>query len=108
MFASPTSVLVVGATGGIGRRVFAAAQGHGLDVRALVRDPSRAERLLPGAELGTGDLEKPDTLHTALSGVDAVVFTHGGNGSPTPPGASTTAALPRSSAPSTAGHPASR
>jgi uncharacterized protein YbjT (DUF2867 family) len=82
MFASPTSVLVVGATGGIGRRVVAAAQGDGLDVRALVRDPSRAERLLPGAELGTGDLEKPDTLHTALSGVDAVVFTHGGNGSP--------------------------
>ena len=82
MSASPTSVLVVGGTGGIGRRVVAAAQGHGLDVRALVRDPARAERLLPGAELGTGDLEKPDTLRAAVSGVDAVVFTHGGNGSP--------------------------
>src|SRR3954468_19752959 len=82
MPSSPTSVLVVGATGGIGRRVVAAAQQHGLDVRALVRDPARAERLLPGADLVSGDLEKPDTLRTAVSDVDAVVFTHGGNGSP--------------------------
>src|SRR3954464_3825046 len=82
MPSSPTSVLVVGATGGIGRRVVAAAQQHGLDVRALVRDPARAERLLPGADLVTGDLEKPDTLRAAVSGVDGVVFTHGGNGSP--------------------------
>jgi uncharacterized protein YbjT (DUF2867 family) len=79
---SPTSVLVAGATGGIGRRVVTAAQRHGLDVRALVRDPARAERLLPGADLVTGDLEKPDTLRAAISGVDAIVFTHGGNGSP--------------------------
>ena len=82
MPSSPTSVLIVGATGGIGRRVVAAAQQHGLDVRALVRDPARAERLLPGADLMPGDLEKPDTLRAAVSGVDAVVFTHGGNGSP--------------------------
>jgi uncharacterized protein YbjT (DUF2867 family) len=78
----PTSVLVVGATGGIGRRVVATAQSHGLDVRALVRDPARAERLLPGAELVRGDLETPATLVAAVSGVDAIVFTHGGNGSP--------------------------
>jgi uncharacterized protein YbjT (DUF2867 family) len=82
MPSSSTSVLVVGATGGIGRRVVAAAQRHGLDVRALVRDPARAERLLPGADLARGDLETPDTLRAAVSGVDAVVFTHGGNGSP--------------------------
>src|SRR3954471_20091427 len=79
---SPASVLVVGATGGIGRRVVAAAQRHGLDVRALVRDPARAERLLPPAALVPGDLGAPDSLTAAVSGVDAVVFTHGGNGSP--------------------------
>jgi uncharacterized protein YbjT (DUF2867 family) len=79
---TPRSVLVVGATGSIGRRVVAAAQRHDLDVRALVRDPARAERLLPGADLVAGDLEKPDTLTPAVSGVDAIVFTHGGNGSP--------------------------
>src|SRR3954470_13568179 len=82
MPSSPRSVLIVGATGGIGRRVVAAAQPHGLDVRALVRDPARAERLLPGADLVSGDLEKPDSLTQALQDVDAVVFTHGGNGSP--------------------------
>src|SRR4051794_12949253 len=79
---SPASVLVVGATGGIGLRVVAIAQQHGLDVRALVRDPARAERLLPDADLVPGDLEKPGTLTAAVSGVDAIVFTHGGDGSP--------------------------
>src|SRR3954466_1746134 len=79
---SPTSVLVVGPTGGIGRRVVATAQRHGLDVRALVRDPARAERLLPGADLVSGDLEKPDTLPTAVSDGHPRLVTHGGNGSP--------------------------
>jgi uncharacterized protein YbjT (DUF2867 family) len=78
----PTSVLVVGATGSIGRRVVAAAQRHGLDVRALVRDPARAERVLPGVDLVRGDLERPDTLAAAVKDADAIVFTHGGPGSP--------------------------
>jgi uncharacterized protein YbjT (DUF2867 family) len=78
----PTSVLVVGATGSIGRRVTGAAQRQGLRVTALVRDPARAERDLPGVELVRGDLEQPGTLAAAVRGVDAVVFTHGGNGSP--------------------------
>lgn len=78
----PTQVLVVGATGGIGRRVVAAARQHDLRVRALVRDLDRAERVLPGVELVRGDLERPATLAEAVLGVDAVVFTHGGNGSP--------------------------
>src|SRR3954471_18286870 len=82
MPSSPTSVLVVGATGGIGHRVVATAQRHGFDVRALVRDPARAERLLPGADLVAGDLEKPHTLRAAVTDVEAIVFTHGGNGSP--------------------------
>jgi uncharacterized protein YbjT (DUF2867 family) len=78
----PAHVLVVGATGSIGRLVVAAAQRHGLRVTALVREPAKAERLLSGAELVRGDLEQPDTLADALAGIDAVVFTHGGNGSP--------------------------
>ena len=41
-----THVLVVGATGSIGRRVVAAAQRHGPAVRGLVRDVTRAERIL--------------------------------------------------------------
>jgi uncharacterized protein YbjT (DUF2867 family) len=78
----PTRLLVVGATGGIGSRVVAAAQQLDLPVRALVRDVARAERTLPGVELVRGDLEWADSLADALAGVDAIVFTHGGNGSP--------------------------
>jgi uncharacterized protein YbjT (DUF2867 family) len=75
-------VLVVGATGGIGRRVVAAAQRHDLPVTALVRDLARGESRLPGVELAQGDLEQPACLESAVRGIDAVVFTHGGPGSP--------------------------
>jgi uncharacterized protein YbjT (DUF2867 family) len=78
----PTHVLVVGATGGIGRRVVAAAQRHDLRVTALVRNVARAERTLPGVDLVPGDLEQPASLAAAVQDVDAIVFTHGGNGSP--------------------------
>jgi len=77
----PTRMLVVGATGSIGRRVVAAAQRSDLRVTALVRDVTRAERTLPGVDLVAGDLERPDTLAAAVRDVEAVVFTHGGNGS---------------------------
>jgi uncharacterized protein YbjT (DUF2867 family) len=78
----PTQLLVVGATGGIGHRVVSAAQRLEIPVRALVRDPARAERTLPGVELVAGDLETPATLRDAVRGVDAIVFTHGGPGDP--------------------------
>jgi uncharacterized protein YbjT (DUF2867 family) len=78
----PTHVLVVGATGSIGRRVVGAAQRHDLRVTALVRNAARAEATLPGVDLVQGDLERPATLAAAVRDVDAIVFTHGGNGSP--------------------------
>lgn len=74
-------VLVVGATGSIGRQVVAAVGRHGLPARALVRDLERGRSLLPGVELVRGDLERPETLAAAVAGVDAVVFTHGGSSS---------------------------
>ena len=77
-----THVLVAGATGSIGRLVVAAARRHGLRVTALVRDPRRAEQVLPDVDLVRGDLEDAGSLTAALHGIDAVVFTHGGNGSP--------------------------
>jgi uncharacterized protein YbjT (DUF2867 family) len=73
----PTRVLVVGATGSIGRRVVTAAARHGLAVRALARDVDRARHLLPDAEVVPGDLTDPDGLAAAVADVDAVVFTHG-------------------------------
>lgn len=74
------TVLVVGATGSVGRLVVAAGLEHGLRVRALARDESRARKLLPGAEIAPGDLTEASTLAEAVDSVDAVVFTHGASG----------------------------
>ena len=50
MTAHPAHVLVVGATGGIGRMI-AAGQRLNLGGTALVRDLGRGERVVPGIEL---------------------------------------------------------
>jgi uncharacterized protein YbjT (DUF2867 family) len=44
--------------------------------RALVRDPSRASALdtLPGVEVVTGDLGRPETLSQALAGVERAML----------------------------------
>lgn len=74
---SPGTVLIVGATGSVGRHAVAEALRQGWDTRALVRNPSRAGRLDGGAHLVAGDLTRAETLDGAVEGVDAVVFTHG-------------------------------
>lgn len=79
MSTRPTTVLVIGSTGSIGRLVVAESLRQGYTTRALVRDPRRAQ-LPPGAELVTGELTDAGTLGPALDGVDAVVFTHGTSG----------------------------
>jgi uncharacterized protein YbjT (DUF2867 family) len=77
---APLTVLVVGATGSIGRLVVAEALSQGHQVRALVRDRSRARQLPASTEVVVGDLTRPETLAAAVAGVDAVVFTHGTDG----------------------------
>src|SRR3954453_20768263 len=77
----PLTVLVVGSTGSVGRLVVEEAAGAGHDVRALVRSPDRARDLAPGVRTVVGDLTRPDGLTDAVRDVDAVVFTHGSNGS---------------------------
>ena len=57
-------ILVVGATGNIGRHVVTGLRERGADVRTLSR--------FAGADTVAGDLTRPETLHTALSGVDSV------------------------------------
>jgi uncharacterized protein YbjT (DUF2867 family) len=76
----PATVLVVGATGSIGRLVVAEAIAEGYAVRALLRDARQAQTLPPGAQAVIGDLTRPETLTAAVDGVDAVVFTHGAHG----------------------------
>ncbi|WP_235845005.1 SDR family oxidoreductase [Cupriavidus agavae] len=74
----PATVLVVGATGSIGRLVVAEALRQGYQVRALVRDVDKARRVLPSqAQLVVGEVTHMNALHGAADGVDAIVFTLG-------------------------------
>src|SRR5271165_4798533 len=74
------TVLVVGATGSIGRLVVEEALRQGHAVRALVRTPGKARRLPLEAQVVRGDVTRPDTLTAAVDGIDAVVFTLGSDG----------------------------
>lgn len=74
----PNTILIIGATGSVGRPTVAEALRQGYRVRALVRDEARARRQLPaGVSLVVGDLTRPESLVAAVDGVDAVVLTHG-------------------------------
>ncbi|MDQ0618576.1 SDR family oxidoreductase [Arthrobacter globiformis] len=74
----PSTVLIIGATGSIGRHAIAEALRQGHTVRALVRDQARAARVLPdGVDVVVGDLTHPKSLGPAVAGVEAIVFTHG-------------------------------
>jgi uncharacterized protein YbjT (DUF2867 family) len=74
------AVLVVGATGSIGRLVVEEALRQGHAVRALVRTPDKARKLPGEAQVVLGDVTRPDTLPGAVDGVDAIVFTLGSDG----------------------------
>jgi nucleoside-diphosphate-sugar epimerase len=67
-------VFVTGATGFVTGRVTMQLLARGDEVRALVRDPSRAQTLTrAGVALVAGDLGDGDALRRAMDGVDAVV-----------------------------------
>lgn len=70
------TVLVVGATGMLGRQVVTALQAEGKPVRALVRPGSDAGALeTAGVEVVRGDMLDPASLPPAFAGVDAVITT---------------------------------
>jgi uncharacterized protein YbjT (DUF2867 family) len=63
------TILVIGASGNVGRAVLAQLLATGERVRAASRDPG-AHHFPDGVEAVTADLERPDTLPAALAGVD--------------------------------------
>jgi uncharacterized protein YbjT (DUF2867 family) len=62
------TILVTGATGRVGRQVVQQLVDRGAQVRALVRDPSKAS-FPAGVEVAQGDLLDIDALRTAFVGV---------------------------------------
>ena len=79
MSASRT-VLVIGATGQVGRVVVEEALTRGLSVRAQSRNAARAASSLPAeAEIVEASPTDAASLAAALNGVDIVILTHGGD-----------------------------
>ena len=75
-----TAVLVIGATGQVGRLVVEEALGRGLSVRAQSRDAGRARRSLPSeVEVVEADPGSAEALRSLVQGIDVVVLTHGGD-----------------------------
>lgn len=67
-------ILIVGATGTLGRQIARHAIDEGYEVRCLVRSLNKASFLKEwGAELVKGDFCKPQTLPDALEGIEAVI-----------------------------------
>ncbi|MFH8381358.1 condensation domain-containing protein [Kitasatospora sp. NPDC018058] len=67
------TVLLTGATGGVGAAVLQELMAQGRPVRVLVRPESAHLPTLHGAEIAEGDLADLDSLHRAVKGVDAVI-----------------------------------
>ncbi|ESZ73016.1 NmrA family transcriptional regulator [Mesorhizobium sp. L103C119B0] len=65
------TILVTGATGNIGRQVVEQLAKRGADVRALVRDPSKAT-FPAGVSVVQGDFLDVDSLRKAMSGVSTL------------------------------------
>ena len=65
------TILVTGATGQVGRQVVEQLTRRGAQVRALVRDPAKAN-LPAGVDIVQGDLLDVDSVRAALSGVSTL------------------------------------
>ena len=64
-------ILVIGATGTVGRQVVSRLVDTGTQVRAMARNPGAA-RLPPQVEVVRGDLTLPETLDGCFDGIDTV------------------------------------
>jgi uncharacterized protein YbjT (DUF2867 family) len=69
-------ILVTGATGLNGKELLRVLSASGVAVRALARNPARAEAIaaLPNVEIVQGDMAHPETLAAGLRGVDRAML----------------------------------
>ncbi|HTE97059.1 MAG TPA: SDR family oxidoreductase [Bradyrhizobium sp.] len=69
-------ILVTGATGLNGKELLRVLSARGVAVRALARNPARAEAIaaLPNVEIVQGDMAHPETLAAGLRGVDRAML----------------------------------
>jgi NAD(P)-dependent dehydrogenase (short-subunit alcohol dehydrogenase family) len=69
-------ILVTGATGVNGNALLRRLSAGGVMVRALVRNPAKAEAIaaLPHVEIAQGDMARPETLAAALRDVDRAML----------------------------------
>ncbi|AYF75553.1 NAD-dependent epimerase/dehydratase family protein [Nocardia yunnanensis] len=74
-------LLLTGATGNIGRELTRILDADGIQFRALVRTPERADTLPAHADPITGDLDDPGALERAMDGVAALFLLVPGIGS---------------------------
>ncbi len=70
-------VLILGATGSIGRHLVPQALALGEEVTALVRDPSKLETRHERLHATPGDALDPASVAAAVRGQDAVIFSLG-------------------------------
>lgn len=71
-----TKALVTGATGYVGGRLVTRLLEEGFDVRVMVREPDRLRDYpwINSVEVVTADAEKPETLPSALQGIDVAFY----------------------------------
>jgi len=70
------TILVTGSTGNVGRNVVEQLVTRGANVRALVRDPSKAS-FPAGVEVVEGDMLDVDSMRRAMSGVSTLFLLNG-------------------------------
>src|SRR5688500_16796899 len=70
------TILVTGATGNVGSNVVQQLVNRGADVRALVRDPTKA-RFAADVDVLQGDLLAVDSLRSAMTGVSTLFLLYG-------------------------------
>lgn len=73
-------ILIVGATGSIGRHVVTMSLKMGHKLKALLRDPPKCKLLPQCIEIVHGDVSVPETLAGICHDIDAVIFTLGSDG----------------------------